>query len=446
MGASLSFRLAGIPVRVDALFFVVAVVLGLSGRSGITLAGWIVAVFVSVLVHELGHAVAFRIFGQKPRIRLLAWGGLTSGSAPLTPGRDVVVSLAGSTTAITLLGLPAYVVLRTTTFASFDAFVFFHDLLWVSLAWSLLNLLPLLPLDGGNVAHTVLRRAIGERGEVTTLWLSISVAALGAARALFERQPFLAICCVFFAGYSAERLIDRRDAPLRAELDRARRQFADDPDAAATAARRVQKAARGRAAQVEACEIVAWAALDGERDGEASEAIRLIGPTARPSPVLEGCIALLNGDRDRGLERLAAGMVERTSSFPRLTPMRCITRAGAAEELTARLLDRPGEDGAKAAGTLALGMHLIARFDTAVAVAQRVYADGRASRSIVAYNAGCSAARGGSPDLALRWLELAIAEGFDDACLLETDDDLETLRGSPAFEALRSSLPSTRPG
>jgi Zn-dependent protease len=441
MGASLSFRLAGIPVRVDAMFFVVAVVLGLGGRTGVTLAGWVVAVFLSVLVHELGHAVAFRIFGQTPRIRLWAWGGLTSGSAPLPPARDVVVSLAGSGTAIALVGLPAYLVTRTTTFTSLPAFIFWHDLLWVSLAWSLLNLLPLLPLDGGNVADTLLRRAMGERGEVTALWLSISVAALGAAWALLERQPFLALYAAFFAGYSAERLIDRRDAPLRAELDRARVQFADDPDAAAAAARRVVKAARGRKAQAEASEVVAWAALNGERDAEASEAIRLIVPTGRTSPVLEGCIALVTGDRDRGLERLAVGMAERGSSFPRLTPMRCIARAGAAEELTTRLLDRPGEDGAKAAATLAVGMHLIAHFDTALAVAERVYADGRASRSIVAYNAACSAARDESPELALRWLELAIANGFDDARQLETDDDLETIRASQTFASLRSSLP-----
>jgi len=147
------------------------------------------------------------------------------------------------------------------------------------------------------------------------------------------------------------------------------------------------------------------------------------------------------GDRDRGLERLAAGMAERTSSFPRLTPMRCIARAGATEELTTRLLDRRGDDGAKGAATLAVGMHLIARFDTALAVAERVYADGRASRSIVAYNAACSAARADSPDLALRWLELAIANGFGYAGLLATDDDLATLRASQTFAALRSSLP-----
>jgi Zn-dependent protease len=441
MGASLSFRLAGIPVRVDAMFFVVAVVLGLGGRSGVTLVGWVAAVFLSVLVHEFGHAVSFRVFGQTPRIRLWAWGGLTSGSAPLPPGKDVVVSLAGSGAAIAVLGLPAYVVTRTTTFTSSAASIFWHDLWWVSMAWSLLNLLPLLPLDGGNVANTLLRRAMGERGEVTALWLSISVAALGAAWALLERQPFLAVYGVFFAGHSAQRLIDRRDAPLRAALDRARHQFADDPDAAAAAARRVLESARGRVTQTEASEIVAWAALDDERDAEAVEAIRLIGPMERPSPLLEGCIALVAGDRDRGLERLAAGMAERTSSFPRLTPMRCIARAGATEELTTRLLDRRGDDGAKGAATLAVGMHLIARFDTALAVAERVYADGRASRSIVAYNAACSAARADSPDLALRWLELAIANGFGDAGLLATDDDLATLRASQTFAALRSSLP-----
>lgn len=442
MGTSLSFRLGGIPVSVDAMFFVVAIVLGLGGRSGISLVGWCVAVFVSVLVHELGHAAAFRTFGQSPRIRLWAWGGLTYGSAALPPWKDVVVSLAGSATAIALLGLPAYLITRTTTFTSLTTYVFWHDLSWIALAWSLLNLLPLLPLDGGNIARTVLRRAFGDRGEVSALWLSISVAAGGTAWALLEREPFLAMYGVFFAGFSAEQLVERRDAPLSADLERAIRQFADDPEEAAATARRVLGSARGRATLGAASEIVAWAALAGGRDDEAREAIRQVGPTARPSPVLDGCLALVLGDRERGLGRVAAGMAERPGSFEGTTAMRCIARAEATDELTSRLLARRDDAGPMAAAALALGMHRIGRFDAAVAVAERVYADGRASRPIVAYNAACSAARAGSHELAMRWLDAAVASGFADATTLGNDDDLESLRGTSAFERLRGSLQS----
>lgn len=367
MRASLSFRLGGIPVSVDAMFFVMVIVLGLGRRSGITLAGWLVAIFVSVLVHELGHAVAFRVFGQSSRIQLWAWGGLTYGSAPLPPWKDVVVNLAGSATAIALLGLPAYVVTRTMTFTSFSTYLFWHDLVRVSLAWSLLNLLPLLPFDGGNVARTVLRGAMGERGEVTALWLSISVAVGGGAWALFERQPFLAMYGVFFAGYSAQQLVARRDAPLGDELTTAVRRLEDDPDAAAIIARHVLGTARGRATLTRASEVAAWAALARERDDEAQEIVRQIGPNGTPSPVLDGCAALVIGDRDRGLRRLVAGMTRRPKSFPGTIAMRCIARSAAADELTTRLLDRPGDDGPKAAAMLALGMHLIGRLDEAVA-------------------------------------------------------------------------------
>lgn len=443
MRASLSFRMGGIPISVEATFFIVAIVLGLGGRGGLGLVGWVVAVFVSVLVHELGHAMAFRAFGQRPRIRLWAWGGETSGSAPLPPARDVVVSIAGSATAITLLGLPTYVVLRTASLTSLEAYLFWHDLLWVSIAWSLLNLLPILPLDGGNVARAVLRRMMGERGDIAALSLSIAAAALGAAWALAQRQPFLAMYGVFFVGYSVEQLIDRRDAPLRDELEEAIRRFANDPEAAAAIARRVLGSARGRTTLAAAAEIVAWAALAGGRDAEASETIRHIGPTARPSPVLEGCVALVVGDRERGVRSIATGMAERPSTYPSTTAMRCIARAGAVDELTSRLLARRDEQGPKAAVTLALGMHLIERFDAALAVAERVYADARVNRSMVAYNAACSAARGGAPDLAMRWLEAAATNGFGDAGILETDDDLESLRGTPAFERLRTSLPPT---
>src|SRR5919199_1626135 len=73
-----SFRVAGIPVRIDLTFLMMAFLLGWGARTGGLLLAWMVIVTASVLLHELGHAFAFRRFGQEPQILLQGLGGLTS--------------------------------------------------------------------------------------------------------------------------------------------------------------------------------------------------------------------------------------------------------------------------------------------------------------------------------------------------------------------------------
>ena len=64
-GGDLNFQLFGIPVRVHPLFWLIAVLLGISGDpQPAEILLWVVAVFVSILVHELGHALTMRAFGH----------------------------------------------------------------------------------------------------------------------------------------------------------------------------------------------------------------------------------------------------------------------------------------------------------------------------------------------------------------------------------------------
>lgn len=99
-GASLDgrgLRVLGVPVRVEPLFFLVAVLLGWGLERDLpALAAWVAVVFVSVLWHELGHALALRAFGHRPRIELHGFGGATwaEDTAPTTRARRLVTSVA----------------------------------------------------------------------------------------------------------------------------------------------------------------------------------------------------------------------------------------------------------------------------------------------------------------------------------------------------------------
>jgi hypothetical protein len=87
----LHFRVAGIPVRVHPLFWLVGVILGLRGadteapgNAGIDLLIWVGVLFFSILIHELGHAVTMQRFGQAARIVLYMMGGLATPDKPRT--------------------------------------------------------------------------------------------------------------------------------------------------------------------------------------------------------------------------------------------------------------------------------------------------------------------------------------------------------------------------
>ena len=73
----LRFTLAGIPIRVHPFFWVIATRFGASTSDVIHLVLWIVIVFISILIHELGHALVMWLYGQPSYIVLHMAGGPT---------------------------------------------------------------------------------------------------------------------------------------------------------------------------------------------------------------------------------------------------------------------------------------------------------------------------------------------------------------------------------
>ena len=71
----LHFQIAGFPVRIHPWFWFVGILLGISDYDArpVEVLIWIMTMLVSILIHELGHAVAIRHFGWSPRI-VRCWG------------------------------------------------------------------------------------------------------------------------------------------------------------------------------------------------------------------------------------------------------------------------------------------------------------------------------------------------------------------------------------
>jgi stage IV sporulation protein FB len=218
--ADVHFQIFGIPVRVHPLFWVVSLLLGMGGRQAHPRDAliWIAVVFVSILVHELGHAAMQRYYGGHPHITLYSFGGLASCSdCRRTPGAQILILLAGPFAGFFLA---AFVVSVLVAMRRFDGFVldwvpvrwelfdleyFFQterlaapdeliwDLLQVNILWGLLNLLPIYPLDGGQISRELFSLANPRAGITQSLQLSAGVAVLVAVYAILNQRIFTGI-------------------------------------------------------------------------------------------------------------------------------------------------------------------------------------------------------------------------------------------------------------
>jgi Zn-dependent protease len=199
----LRFRLGSFPVSVYPSFLIAAALLGYVWMGAWqTLLLWIGVVFVSVLVHEMGHAVVALAFGGRPEIRLEGFGGVTFPRLPQPPTawKQIVLSVAGPVAGLGL-GLAAWALgLALPPEAgspSATVLLLFQE---TSIVWAILNLLPVLPLDGGHVLQAVIEGVRGKPSAALASWVSAVVAgciALAAWR-IFG-QPYVAIWFALFA-------------------------------------------------------------------------------------------------------------------------------------------------------------------------------------------------------------------------------------------------------
>ncbi len=169
-------RWRGIPLRVHALFLIMALIvlfLGAREDDGLVETGLAVLaiLLVSVVFHELGHIVAgLRLGGRVDQIVLGPFGGLTQVSLPSRLRQEWIAAAAGPAVnlflAVFLLGVVALFNFQPAQWLNpFNSggwpMMGLELAVWINGLLFLANLLPAFPFDGGLILRSLLRPAVG---------------------------------------------------------------------------------------------------------------------------------------------------------------------------------------------------------------------------------------------------------------------------------------------
>ncbi|MBU8895385.1 peptidase M50 [Corallococcus sp. H22C18031201] len=410
---------------------------------------WMLIVFVSVLVHELGHAVVFRLYGYQPRISLVFLGGVTDphATAPLPWHREVFSSLAGPMAGLGL-GLGCKAVLGALDTVSPAAYFFLQHFFEANVFWAVLNLLPVPPLDGGHISTAVATRVFGRRGLLVSgglsLLLCLGVVALSWARGgglfltfLFAMFGFRALRMVSVGlkgdnvrleEAEMQALHDAREALASGRLDDARRlgHFVLESEALTpTHASRAHH-------------LLGWVAL---KQGQGRVALDHFSQVqAHPQVETHAMAAALSliGDEQKAVAAWELAWRETGDRTVLHEFAGSLIRMGKVQEA----LRLPQVEPAAAFQCAERALFIRGAYSEAAAVSEAALEF--VPDPGIAYDAACAFSRARNVSDAVRLLRRASELGFHDAAYAASDEDLAPLHGHPAFESWLAELRASR--
>ncbi|MBL8920582.1 MAG: peptidase M50 [Myxococcaceae bacterium] len=468
------FRLAGIPVQVHFSHLLIATLLAWSFANsernvaewpGTVLAApqhpergatlvlvmlvWGVIISLSVLVHELGHAVAGRAWGWRPTVQLLGLGGRTMPNAPgeIAWHREVLFTLAGPAAGLTLGILAGALGWGLESLGGMPRLVLYalKGAFLANLFWALVNLLPVEPLDGGHIARVILMRIFGRKGFLYAQLMTLTFAAIGLGGSFLLKAPILGLLFGLW-GFRSMTVIQawRQGAipeaghPLLLELDRAAAALTEGrlTDAKELAQRVLQAIDAPPVASARAHLVLGLAAVKSADAQEALRHFRQVEGLPIPPEALAAAHSLA-GDDETALPLWAEAARVSSQPLVRAEFAGTLLRLGRGDEVRAL----PGVSLAHAFLAAERVFYLREQWTRAAEMAEGAFA--AEPRPSSAYTAACNRARARDVEAALQYLELARLHGYADADAARTDPDLATLHGHPSFEAWLAKLSMT---
>jgi Zn-dependent protease len=225
------FRLGGISVYLHWSWLVVAGFSLQYRMDKYASQAWAVAeylsLFVIVLMHEFGHALACRsVGGRADHIILWPLGGIAFVNPPPRPGALLWSIAAGPLVNVALVPVTVGAMFLASALGlpeSSDASVFLLNLARMNLVLLVFNLLPVYPLDGGQIVRALLWYVVGQiRSLLIASVLGMVVAVIAIGVAVYAQDTWLGILSAFvawqsFNGFQHARYLARVESSRRPE-------------------------------------------------------------------------------------------------------------------------------------------------------------------------------------------------------------------------------------
>ena len=322
------FDIADIPVRVSLWYGLLLLYWFQGGGDARSTLLWVIIVTLSILGHELGHAFVARYYRLRPSILLHGLGGLCNHDRAERDRHDVFIIVAGPGTGL-LLGLVTWVVSLNAPSAWmlnpwFGPVVSMS--LYVNFGWSLVNLLPIWPLDGGQLYRLLMLRLVKPaRAEKVTHYTALVLLALALLYG-GVRGTSLLLMLVLWTAWSNVRALrgDSASGPIRSVnktakqlLLEAQRAYAEQDFKEAARLGQLLRHERNVSDGV-AREGLLVLGLSCARIGDHAEALRYLRAQPETPEVVEAlieCFYALGGDNE--LNQLLS-----SASFHKLPPER----------------------------------------------------------------------------------------------------------------------------
>jgi Zn-dependent protease len=459
----LRFRLFGYDIDVQFFFLLSAVFLagGMQPPFDLPLIlVKVVMVFIAVLSHELGHAFAMTHYKLEPSITLAGFGGFTTPSvrSPLTRPQSIFISLAGPLAGFVQAGmlyallnyLPPALVLRTPPLVIAGL----HFLFVIDIIWSIFNLIPCLPLDGGHV----LAHALGPQRARLAVMISLGVAVLAGAGLALLGEWYAVIFFALFAFQNYQRLqltppdgasrgprVERAPVEMPGEasalLQSARHALGQDQfDRALTLARRALEGDEGTfvptpMVRLKAFEVVAWTKLQQEDLPGATDALTEARRAGEPDAALVGALALAKGNTAEARRVLEAargkGDDRREIVGPLVQALLAENEVARAAAVALEIVDQLSDDDVRKMAGIAFSA---SAFEWSGRLSEALFARTRLGDD--AYEAARGFAKDGDVERATDMLRRAVDAGFSDRARAWSDAALEALRARSLDDVL----------
>lgn len=225
-GSMRLFQVAGITVFLHWSWFVIALYQITNPRTHYSSIFWNIleylALFLIVLTHEFGHSLACRqVGGRADQIVLWPLGGVAYVDPPQRPGPTLWSITAGPLVNVILVPILSALLLltRSSWGASIpdDAANFISNIWWINTVLLIFNILPIYPLDGGQILRSLLWFPLGR---ARSLYIASIIGFVGVVGfiglAVIMKSIWLGILCFFilmncWRGLAEARMLSKVD-------------------------------------------------------------------------------------------------------------------------------------------------------------------------------------------------------------------------------------------